>query len=199
MRHGTCEDGLNRPQAHPHPDSPLSVRGAIEAETAAHSMRSRYEPPVLVIPSPLRRARQTAAIVASALGARLGAPIGAFTEWTAPTCVLGRTPEEYPGEYRAWRNQRAQDTRCALPGGESLHAFSTRAQSAATIADDLVSGHGPVLIVSHRLLIGAVAALHLGSRDPVAVFESAKGFRLDPSHLWAPLPGSTHGEERPRL
>ncbi|GAB3209131.1 hypothetical protein GCM10027294_22290 [Marinactinospora endophytica] len=198
MRHGTCEDGLKRPHAHPRPDSPLIFKGAVEVEMTAHSLRSHYEPPALVIPSPLRRARQTAAIVASTLGARLGAPIGAFTEWIAPKCVLGRTPEEYPDDYRAWRNQRAQNTQCALPGGESLHAFSSRAQSAATIAGDLAFRHGPVLIVSHRLLIGAVAALHIGSRDPVAVFDFAKDFHLDPSRLWAPLQAITYGDE-PRL
>lgn len=197
MRHGTCTDGLRHPRAHARPDSPLTTQGALEAETTARNLRSHAEPPTLVIPSPLRRAHHTAAIAANSLGARLGKPIDAFTEWKAPYCALGRTPDEYPDNYRAWRQQRAHKSDSALPGGESLRAFTDRALNAATTADEHATEHGPVLIVSHRLLIGAVAVLHLGRRDPIDIFDCAKGFRLDPAQLWAPPRENANDEGRP--
>jgi probable phosphoglycerate mutase len=45
-----------------------------------------------------------------------------------------------------------------------------------------------VLIVSHRLLIGAVAALHQGYQHPAEIFRYAKGFHLGPTRLWPVLP-----------
>jgi broad specificity phosphatase PhoE len=186
MRHGTCADGLHRPQAHARPDSPLTTQGAVEAEAAARHLRSGCEPPTLVVPSSLRRARQTASITARVLGAQLAEPVAAFAEWHAPHCVLGRAPDEYPYAYRAWRWQRAHEPDSVLPGGESLHAFTNRVRDAIAAAGELATDHSRILIVSHRLLIGAVAALHLGRHTPADIFDCAKGFRLDPAHLWAP-------------
>ncbi|MGH3623272.1 MAG: histidine phosphatase family protein, partial [Sciscionella sp.] len=142
--------------------------------------------PALILSSPLRRARQTAAIVASALDARLVEPISEFAEWRAPHYVLGLAPSQYPPDYITWRQQRADIPDSALPGGESLRGFTERALEAATIAGDLATEHDPVLIVSHRLLIGAVAALHLGYRHPADIFGYASDFRLAPAQLWAP-------------
>ena len=190
MRHGTCADGLQRPQAHARPDSPLTTQGAVEAEATARRLRTGGEPPTLVLPSPLRRARQTASITARVLGAQLAEPVTAFAEWHAPYRVLGRTPDEYPHEYRAWRWQRVHEPDSVLPGGESLRAFTNRARNVTAVADELATDHGPVLIVSHRLLIGAVAALYLGHHTLADIFDCAKGFRLDPAHLWTPRLGN---------
>lgn len=185
MRHGTCNDGLRRPGAHARPGSPLTNEGTIEAEVTARELHKHRWQPALIASSPLRRARQTAAIVAEMLDCRLADPINAFAEWRAPDCVLGLTPRQYPPDYSAWRNQRAHNPDSALPGGESLRAFAERALEAKTIARDLAIEHGPVLIVSHRLLIGAVAALHRGDHHPADIFGYASDFRLGPAHLWA--------------
>ncbi|MGW5052354.1 histidine phosphatase family protein [Actinokineospora sp. NPDC004072] len=186
MRHGTCDDGLCRPGAHARPDSPLTIAGTVEAELNARELHKHRWQPALIASSPLRRARQTAAIVARASDTRLAEPISAFAEWRAPHCVLGLASNQYPPDYITWRQQRADNPDSALPGGESLRAFAERALEAATIAGDLVTEYGPVLIVSHRLLIGAVAALHLGYRHPADIFGCASDFRLAPAQLWAP-------------
>ncbi len=185
MRHGTCDDGLCHPGAHARPDSPLTIGGIVEVELTARELHKHRWQPTLVASSPLRRARQTASIVASTLGARLAQPVAAFAEWRAPHCVLGRTAPQYPPDYLIWREQRARELDSTLPGGESLRAFAERALDAA-IARGLAAENGPVLIVSHRLLIGAIAALHLGYQHPADLFGFTSDFHLAPAHLWAP-------------
>jgi probable phosphoglycerate mutase len=189
MRHGTCDDGLCLPAAHARPDSPLTIGGIVEAELAAHELRKRRWQPGLIVSSTLLRARQTASVVARTLGVDLAQPTAAFAEWQAPYCVLGRTPAQYPPEYVAWREQRTYQADAALPGGESLGAFAHRAGEARAIASDLATQNGPVLVVSHRLLIGAVAALGLGHQQPTDIFGFASGFRIGPAHLWVPPQG----------
>lgn len=186
MRHGTCDDGLCRPGAHARPGSPLAIAGIVEAELAARELHKYRWQPALIASSPLRRARQTAGIVARASDSRLAEPISAFAEWRAPHCVLGLAPSQYRPDYITWRQQRADNPDSALPGGESLRVFAERALEAATIAGGLATEHGPVLIVSHRLLIGAVAALHHGYCHPADIFGYASDFRLAPAQLWAP-------------
>jgi probable phosphoglycerate mutase len=186
MRHGTCDDGLCHPNTHARPDSPLTIAGTVETELTARELRNHRWRPALIASSPLRRARQTAAIVALTSHTRLAEPTSAFAEWRAPHCVLGLSPSEYPPDYVSWRLQRADNPDSALPGGESLLAFTERALEAAVIAGDLVMEHGPVLIVSHRLLIGTVAALHDGYRDPASTFGYASDFSLAPAQLWTP-------------
>ncbi len=191
MRHGTCDDGLCRPGAHARPGSPLTLAGMVEAELSARRLAERKWKPALVVSSPLRRAHQTASIVALVLEAHLASPAAVFTEWQAPHCVLGRTPADYPPDYLAWRSRRDQQPNSALPGGESLHAFANRAAEADAVARVLAAKHGAVLIVSHRLLIGGVAATHAGHRDPPVVFRLASDFRLPPAQLWAPRQGGS--------
>lgn len=186
MRHGTCDSGLCRPRGHPRPDSPLTIGGAAEAELAARALREQDWQPALVVPSPLRRARETASIVAGSLGAPLAEPLATFAEWRAPDCVLGRTPSQYPPEYLRWRAQRTHDPDDVLPGGESLHAFAERAAQATRYARGLAAEAGPVLVISHRLLIGAVAAVHNGYRHPADIFGLASEFHLRPAYVWAP-------------
>ncbi len=89
------------------------------------------------------------------------------------------------------KEQRARNPDSALPGGESLRAFAERALEAATLAHELATDNGPVLVVSHRLLIGAVAALHHGYRHPADIFGYASDFRLAPAQLWAAPPRET--------
>lgn len=186
MRHGTCDDGLRHPGAHARPDSPLTSLGLLEAEETVQHLCDDHWQPALVAATTLPRARQTAAIMATKLEARLAPPIAA---WRAPHCVLGRTPAQYPPNYRAWRDRRCHDLDSALPGGESLHVFTQRATEAAATASDLATKHGSVLVVSHRLLIGAIAAIHTGHQEPVDVFSFARDFSLAPAALWAPDQG----------
>lgn len=186
MRHGTCDDGLCRPGAHAQPGSPLTIAGMVESELTAQRLAQRRWKPALIVSSPLRRAHQTAALVARVLGIHIARPAALFTEWQAPHCVLGLAPGQYPPEYLRWRQQRDQQPDSAMPGGESLRAFADRAAEAQAAAQALATKHGTVLIVAHRLLIGAVAATCDGHRDPTVVFRLASDFRLQPAQLWAP-------------
>jgi broad specificity phosphatase PhoE len=192
MRHGTSVDGEQHPRAHARPDTPLSDRGHHEALAAADRLRAVN--PVLIVPSPLPRARTTAELLAHALAVPLHPALDVLREWQAPDCVLGVGPEQYPPQYTAWKTQRHRRTGTALPGGESLEDFYARARAARDTADLLaesVTGlGGPVVIVSHQLLIGAVAAITTcaaaGEPTVAAVFTAATRFRLDPAFWWVP-------------
>ena len=148
MRHGTCDDGLCRPDAHARPASPLTIAGAVETLTTARVLAEKARKPALIVTSPLRRAQQSGAIVADALGVRQLPPIPAFTEWRAPTCVLGLGPDEYPANYRVWRTERGSAPDSALPGGDNLRAFAERAAVAAALAHGLAEDNGRLLVVT---------------------------------------------------
>lgn len=184
MRHGTSQDGEQRPRAHARPDTELSERGRAEAVATAAQLRAQT--PSLIIASPLRRTAITAELLADALGVPLVADVGEIVEWRAPDCVLGVAPEEYPPQYRHWRENREQRPRSALPGGESLSQFNERAARAAQVVRGYAErfGPGPVIAVSHKLLIGAIAAHHTGIHEPGAVFTHATSFALAPASVW---------------
>lgn len=184
MRHGTSLDGEQRPRAHARPDTDLSEGGRAEAVAAAEQLRAQS--PSLIIASPLRRAAITAELLSDALGVPLIADVGEIVEWRAPACVLGVTPEEYPPQYQHWRENRAQRPHSALPGGESLSQFNDRAARAAQVVRGYAERFGPgaVIAVSHKLLIGAVAAHHTGIVEPSAVFTHASSFALAPASVW---------------
>lgn len=194
MRHGICHDGLNNPGTHPRPESALTMEGRDQASEAANQLRDHGDIPDLVVSSPLLRARQTAALVVDLLGAPDPQTQALFAEWRAPYCVRGLAPVDYSPDYRSWRIRRATEHECTLPGGESLRTFTDRAARARKLASTLATDRALVLIVSHRVLIGAVAALERGHRRPDLVFAAAREFQLAPTQIWrAP---STHAQQR---
>jgi phosphohistidine phosphatase len=65
IRHGHADAG------EPDEARPLSARGKAEARAVAETLSRHGEPPVLVLTSPLLRARQTAEEIASATSAKL--------------------------------------------------------------------------------------------------------------------------------
>jgi probable phosphoglycerate mutase len=197
IRHGTCADGLLRPGTHARPNSPLTHYGLREIQRAAQHLDHEDWIPQFVVASPLPRALDTARLLADFLGTPPPVTQPVLTEWRAPDCVLGLSPERYPATYRAWRRQRAQRIEAALPGGESLRAFASRARDAQTLAAELADRHGRVLLVSHRLLIGAIAGLHDRCHEPADLFNFAVRFALSPAQLWAPEAG-IHAMEEPR-
>lgn len=120
------------------------------------------------------RARESAVVVAAVLGLPEVEPEPLVAEWRAPHCVLGLASDEYPAEYQDWRQHRADDIDSALPGGESLRPFAVRAAEAAMVMAGRAEGRS-ILVVSHRVLIGAVAALAQGNRQPAVIFASRVG------------------------
>jgi broad specificity phosphatase PhoE len=196
IRHGLCRDGLCRPRAHARPDSPLTIRGILQVLAKARELRDRDLRPNLVLTSPLPRALMSAKILAEVLQSPLAAPTSLFAEWRAPDCVLGVDAESYPSEYREWREQRFRNPETALPGGESLTALMRRARSALSLAQEEAGRHGPTLIVSHRVLIGAIAAVTLGVTSPQETFSAASSFSLEPATVWPAQPTPTAGLPR---
>ncbi|MFI9487384.1 histidine phosphatase family protein [Promicromonospora sp. NPDC052451] len=184
IRHGTCADGFHRPEAHARPRSLLTRLGARQAERAAQTLRKSGLTSGVIASSTLLRARSTARIVSELTGLTLSPADSTFDEWRAPTCVLGRSPAQYPDAYVEWRSRRTTDPKSALPGGESLVEFHGRARRAMAAAELLAEAGAPVVVVSHRLLIGAVAAISAGTDDPVAVFNHARHFELRPAEAW---------------
>lgn len=121
-----------------------------------------------------------------------------YSEWVAPACVLGRGPRDYPSEYLAWRSIRLVRVDKALRGGESPKSLRDRAVSASARINVLARRHGAVLVVSHRVLIGCVAATSAGIHASAEVFEHARAFRLEPAGFWhqQPHPIRSSGESR---
>jgi probable phosphoglycerate mutase len=180
MRHGTCADGHYRPDAHARPISALTLYGAYEVIGAAHEIAESAD---VITSSTLTRAWSTARVVASRTGLALLPAFAVFDEWRAPTCVLGRASAQYPDAYKDWKRRRAQNPDDALPGGESLTAFRDRALVALQTARRLAGAHGRLVVVSHRLLIGAIVALCSGTHGAAEVFEAARTFMLEPASL----------------
>lgn len=183
MRHGLSADAVARPGAHARPDAALHPDGyeAIAATAAAMADLGV----TVVLTSPLRRARATADRVAAALGNRHVIPLDELVEWRAPTCVLGLAPADYPPDYLGWKQVRAGQPDACLPGGESLSAFAARTGHAASRVTTFADAMGAtVLVVSHKLVIGAVAARAAGITEPGAVFDAAGAFDLPPAGWW---------------
>lgn len=153
----------------------LSPHGALQAARAAEHLRG--QPVRAVVSSPLRRAWETAGIIALAHGIR---PIGdsALTEWRLSgrwaRTVWEDLPRRFPGELDAYLAHPE-----ALPfSPESLAAVANR--TTATIERWCASATGPIVFVSHQDPIQAarlsltgrgLASLHVDKPGHAAVVE----------------------------
>ncbi len=162
----------------------LTAGGADQIRRAGHSLAGSGPTPSLIVSSPLARAAESAQILSRVLGVELAEPNPVFAEWRPPDCVLGLTAAQYPAAYRAWRQRRATETHTSLAGGESLSAFAERAAMALELALNLRDEHGPLVVVSHKLLIGAVRALIGGTPEPAEMFDDARGCQIPPAGYW---------------
>ncbi|MGH8965230.1 MAG: histidine phosphatase family protein, partial [Actinomycetes bacterium] len=138
-----------------------------------------------------------AQILATDLGVALDEPCPQLREWQAPDCVLGLAPAGYPPQYLRWRRVRAAEPDTALLGGESLTAFAQRALKAAKLIEDIATrSRQPILVVTHVLLIGAIAAHTAGIHEPAGVFAAAARFTLPPARWWQhPTTANTWDDE----
>ena len=156
MRHAHYEG--HRPGHHAHPDAPLSGRGRAQARRAARALPCGI---ASVLTSSLPRAQETAEIICQQTGLPLIAASDTFTEWRAPSTVLGKGPANYPPLYRVWREQRLtrQDLRCE--DGESLLELHQRATEGAVLLA-LTARRGGVLLISHTIFLGVLIRLQEG-------------------------------------
>jgi ribonuclease H / adenosylcobalamin/alpha-ribazole phosphatase len=171
----------------------LSPTGREQARRLAAELRRRYAEPsgagvAAVVCSPVRRARETAEVVAEALGLPVQEDDDLreidFGDWE------GRRVEDvqadYPGALAAWR----ADVSLAAPGGESVADVARRVRTARR---RLTERHpeATVVVVSHlypvRLWVldalGApLEAVHRMDHDPTGVSELR--LRDGASTLW---------------
>ncbi len=126
-------------------DPPLSPDGEAQARATAAELAARG-PFDAVVSSPLHRARQTADLVAGALGLEVREVESlrecAFGEWEGRT--FAEVQQGWPDQLTAWLS----DTSVAPPGGESFNAVATRVRRAR---DQLLTRHPgrTVLVVTH--------------------------------------------------
>jgi ribonuclease H / adenosylcobalamin/alpha-ribazole phosphatase len=139
-------------------DPPLAPSGRAQAEAAAAALADRGV--TAVVSSPMRRARETADIVAGAIGL----PVReidelrecAFGEWEGHT--FAEVGERWPDELSAWLSSPS----VTPPGGESFDAVGRRVRRAR---DKVLARHpeGMVLLVSHVTPIKTLVRVGLGA------------------------------------
>jgi len=156
VRHGQAFTNLDDPPALP-PDQldRLTDLGRTHAQSAARALLGRDI--ALVISSPAGRARETAELIATRLGA------GAVRiEPRLRPLDLGRGPEEGPLDWDAriaeWKAGRDP----APPGGESLEQVGKRVLE---LVESLRRDHAgrSVVLVAHSEVIGSFAGLLRGT------------------------------------
>ncbi|MCW2777043.1 MAG: Phosphoglycerate mutase [Frankiales bacterium] len=145
-------------------DQPLTDVG--QRQAAAAAVRLASSGATAVVCSPLRRARETAALVAEALGLQVEVEDGLretdFGDWEGYTFAEVRT--KWPAELDAW----LASTSVAPPYGESFDATTVRVQQAR---DRVVARHAgeTLVLVSHVTPIKTLLRLALGA-PPSALY-----------------------------
>jgi len=125
-------------------DQPLTEVGRGQAAAAAARLASAQAR--VVVTSPVRRARETAELVARAAGVELAVEPGLretdFGDWEGYT--FGEVQQKWPQELAAW----LADTAVAPPFGESFDATATRVRQAR---DRVLATYGGqrLIVVSH--------------------------------------------------
>ena len=157
-------------------DIPLTPLGVEQAQAAADWLAARGGID-LIVTSPLRRARQTAAEVAAATGAAVQVADGIretdFGKWEGLSFAEAR--DQWPAEMAAW----LADPGVAPPGGESFADTGLRVNAAL---DALLAAHPgrTLLLVSHvtpiktlvtRALLAPPAAMHRMQLDVASLSE----------------------------
>ncbi|MDX6234169.1 MAG: ribonuclease / adenosylcobalamin/alpha-ribazole phosphatase [Nocardioidaceae bacterium] len=139
-------------------DPPLNATGQAQAAAAAAALTDRGI--TSVVSSPMLRARETAGVVASALGLPVREVDDlrecAFGAWEGRSFAEVR--EEWPNELAAWLGS----TSVTPPGGESFDAVGLRVRRAR---DQLLARYpeGTVLVVSHVTPIKTLVQQSLGA------------------------------------
>ncbi|MGA4993538.1 bifunctional RNase H/acid phosphatase [Nonomuraea bangladeshensis] len=170
LRHGETELSLER-RFSGLGDPELTPNGLSQAEAAAVRLSREPYRPEVIVSSPLKRARQTAAAVA----ARTGLDVEVddelreadFGEWEGHTFT--EVQRRWPAELTAW----LADPEAAPPGGESFAVAARRVQAAGERLVERYEGK-TVLAVSHVTPIKMLLRLAL-----MAPLESLYRMHLD--------------------
>jgi broad specificity phosphatase PhoE len=177
VRHGESVDNAPPARIQGQRDPPLSQLGREQAEALADQVAG--EGLAALYTSQMRRARETAEIVAARIGLepRVDARLAEVDmgEWQGR--LRSELLRDHPEVWDAWRRA---DPAVRFPGGESIGELSDRVLAALA---DVAAGALPALVVCHggpiRVALGA-------ARGPSGVqgdIGNAELFRLDPSAL----------------
>ena len=196
LRHGETPHTVEKRFSGSGGDDPeLSETGVAQARAAA-SYLSTIGGIDAVVSSPMRRAQQTAGIVAESLGLDVKVENGwvecSFGEWDGYT--FAEVQEKWPDALNTWMGS----TTVAPPGGESFDTCARRARSARDSVLTAYPGK-TVLVVTHvtpiKLMVRAVlqapmASLFRMELRPASITEihwyadglaSLKSFNIQPS------------------
>jgi broad specificity phosphatase PhoE/ribonuclease HI len=196
LRHGETPHTVDKRFSGSGGDDPgLSETGLIQAQAAAQYL-STIGGVDAVVSSPMRRTRETAAVVASALGLDVVVNDGwvecSFGDWDGHT--FAEVQQKWPEALNAWMGS----TSVAPPGGESFDACARRARSAR---DSVLAAYPgkTVVVVTHvtpiKLMVRGVLQAPMSSLfrmelRPASVTEihwyadglaSLKSFNVQPS------------------
>lgn len=136
-------------------DEPLTELGREQAQALAYRLRAQYAPSALYS-SPLRRARQTAEIIAAAL--ELSVRVEDGVKEYDPGVVTGMRLEEVQAQYPEIARRWAEDSwRVPIPGEEGVEAFQQRVMAAIGA---IVAAHDgeTVAVVAHGGTLSAYMA-----------------------------------------
>ena len=141
-------------------DMPLSAEGREAARTMAEGLVATIPAGVRIVASPSSRARETAEIIAAALGS----PVAVETDprWAEVDVgdAQGLTFEEVEARFPSLARQLAAgEAEIDWPGGESAAALDARVAAAW---DAVVTAGRPTIVVSHAGSIRVAAALATG-------------------------------------
>lgn len=161
-RHAQDESARTTPAYHPWPESPLTEEGIQQARIAGAKLTATYNG---IVYSPILRAEQTARAISEVSGIPLLIEMPLLGEWRPPSCVYGKTPDEYDDDYRAWRYMRFQNPDLAYEDGESLRELHLRAIQAVSELRRLAAEKGSLLVISHKVLLGVILYRHAAPAD----------------------------------
>ena len=157
LRHGRTSDNVARRFSGPHGADPgLDDVGRHQVAAVAAALGdARID---AVVSSPLRRARETAEVIASALG--LGVVVDPALADFDPGGWDGRTTDEVRATSPAWHAAWSVSPDVAPPDGESVRAVQARVLGGIRALVESYTGRR-VLLVTHAVPIGAAVTAAL--------------------------------------
>jgi broad specificity phosphatase PhoE len=164
-RHGQNVANLTETFSYRSFDGDLTELGRRQAHQLGEHLAIEDRPYTLLAASPLRRAVQTAEIVAGHLGIDIGTTSDDLRELNVGD-LDGRNDQEAWTTYNAvLQSWRGGDLAARFPGGEDCHELVSRLRAALTkIVTD--AGDGPALVIAHGANLRAALTTMTGTPDP---------------------------------
>jgi broad specificity phosphatase PhoE len=169
MRHGLDIVSRRRPTRHAPPSSPLSIEGAAAVSSALSSIPGIV---MTVLTSSLQRGRATGELIAHHFPRARRRSCVLLDEWHAPSSGWRSDPS-----YDEWRRMRIIAPETPFGDGETVaHMFRRARIVIGCIARR--SANVRLVVVSHKILLGAMEAILLGEAEPARhAFDDERAWR----------------------